>query len=252
VKKTALAACASLALALTAGVATLVPATPAAAQALTGDKVATTNGDLVIHPVNHASLVLSWGGKIVYVDPVGGAAPYQGLPRPDLILVTDIHGDHMHPDTLAALGDAPIVAPQAVKDALPAALQGRVQVLGNGQSATVQTIPIEAVAAYNTTPERLQFHAKGRGNGYVLSLGGKRIYIAGDTEVTPEMQALKDIDVAFLPMNLPYTMTVEQAAEGVKAFKPKVVYPYHSRGSDVQAFARLVGPASEVRIRTWY
>lgn len=241
-----LLACAAAALALS------FAAAPAFAQALTGDRVATANGDLVIHPVNHASFVMSWNGKTIYVDPVGGAAPYASLPKPDLILVTDIHGDHMDAATLQALGSAPIVAPQAVKDQLPAALQSRVQVMANGQNATVQTVAIQAVPMYNITPERTQFHAKGRGNGYVLTLGGKRIYIAGDTEATPEMKALQNIDVAFVPMNLPYTMTEEQAAEGVKAFKPKVVYPYHSRGSDVNKFAQLVGNASEVRIRTWY
>ncbi len=105
---------------------------------------------------------------------------------------------------------------------------------------------------YNLTEDRLKFHSKGRGNGYVLTLGGKRIYISGDTEDVPEMRALKDIDVAFVCMNLPYTMSPEQAASAVKEFKPKAVYPYHYRGSDVQKFKELVGPASEVRIREWY
>jgi L-ascorbate metabolism protein UlaG (beta-lactamase superfamily) len=203
--------------------------------------------------VNHASLVMNWGGKTIYVDPVGGGARYQGLPAPDLILLTDIHGDHLSAETVAALpGSAPIVAPQAVRDQLPAPLQARVQVLANGAKSTVATVPIEAIPMYNLTPERLQYHAKGRGNGYVLTMGGKRVYVAGDTEATPEMKALQNIDVAFIPMNLPFTMTEEQAAEGVKAFKPKVVYPYHSRGSDVNKFAQLVGSASEVRVRNWY
>lgn len=224
----------------------------AAQAALTGDKIATARGDLTIHPVNHASFVMSWGGKTIYSDPVGGADKYAGLPRPDLILVTDIHGDHLDAPTLAALGNAPIVAPQAVKDALPDNLKGRVQVLANGASGTFATLPVTAVAAYNTTADRLQFHAKGRGNGYVVTFGDKRVYIAGDTEETPEMDALKAIDVAFIPMNLPYTMTPEAAATAVKAFKPKIVYPFHSRGSDVNAFAAAVGSAAEVRQRAWY
>ena len=225
----------------------------AAAQALSGDHIATNRGDLVVHPVNHASLLLGWNGKTVYVDPVGGAAPYAGLPKPDLIVITDIHGDHMHPETLAAIGgSAPIIAPAAVRDALPEALKGRVRVLANGQSATVGDIGFTAVPMYNITPDRLQFHAKGRGNGYVMTLGDKRVYIAGDTEAVDEMKALRNIDVAFVPMNLPYTMTPEQAAVGVKAFKPKIVYPYHFGQSDVQAFARAVGSDSEVRIRKWY
>lgn len=231
---------------------TLALAAPAMAADLAGDHIPTAKGDLVIHPANHAGMVLSWGGKIIYVDPVG-AMYYQGLPAPDLILLTDIHGDHMDPATLNALaGTAPIVAPQAVHDMLPPALQGRVQVLANGASTTVQTVPIMAVPMYNTSADRLKFHTKGRGDGYVLTLGGKRIYIAGDTEGTPEMLALKNIDVAFLPMNLPYTMTEEQAADAVKAFKPKIVYPYHYKGSDPQKFATLVGSASEVRLRNWY
>ncbi|OYX31022.1 MAG: MBL fold metallo-hydrolase [Caulobacterales bacterium 32-69-10] len=242
-----LLACAATALALAAAAPSL-----AAAQALTGDKIATSNGDLTVHPVNHASFVMSWNGKTIYNDPVGGAAAYAGLPKPDLILVSDIHGDHMDAPTLAALGNAPIVAPAAVRDALPEALKGRVQVLANGASGTFAGIPVTAVAAYNTSADKLQFHAKGRGNGYVATFGDKRVYIAGDTEATPEMQALKSIDVAFVPMNLPYTMTVQQAAEGVKAFKPKIVYPYHSRGSDVAEFAKLVGTSADVRQRAWY
>ena len=240
-----LACAAALALSLTAVAAY-------AQAALTGDHIPTNKGELVIHPANHAGMVLSWGGKTIYVDPVG-ANYYQGLPAPDLILITDIHGDHMDPATLNALaGVAPIVAPQAVRDMLPPALQARVQVLANGASATVVTVPVTAVPMYNTTAERLKFHSKGRGDGYVLTLGGKRVYIAGDTEPTPEMLALKNIDVAFLPMNLPYTMTEEQAAEAVKAFKPKIVYPYHYKGSDPAKFAMLVGPAAEVRLRNWY
>jgi L-ascorbate metabolism protein UlaG (beta-lactamase superfamily) len=224
--------------------------------ALTGDRIATSSGPLVIHPVNHASFLLGWNGKVIYVDPVGGPERYSGLPRPDLILITDIHGDHMHPATLAGLvGEhTPIIAPAAVREALPADLQAAVRPLANGETTTLAGVRIEATPMYNTTPERLKFHAKGRGDGYVLTLGGKRIYVAGDTEPTPEMLALKAIDVAFIPMNLPYTMTPQQAAEAVRTFKPRIVYPYHSRGSDVGEFARLVGTDAgvEVRLRDWY
>jgi len=219
---------------------------------LTGDRIATARGELVIHPMSHASLVLGWQNRAVFVDPVEGSAPYHSMPRPVFILVTDIHSDHMDAATLAALGAVEIVAPRAVRDALPAELQPRVIVLDNGQTATIAGIGIEAVPAYNVTPERLQYHPPGRGNGYVLTFGDTRVYVAGDTEVTPEMRALENIDVAFVPMNLPYTMTVEQAAEGVNAFRPRIVYPYHHRGGDVDAFARLVGPHTEVRLRDWY
>jgi L-ascorbate metabolism protein UlaG (beta-lactamase superfamily) len=229
----------------------LAGAGAAPAQTLTGDRIPTSQGDLVIHPVNHASMVLSWGGKVIYVDPVGGAAPYANLPRPDLILVTDIHGDHLDGPTLEAIGGtAPIVAPQAVKDAPAAAgVKGRIQALANGATATVATVAIEAVPMYNITPERLNFHAKGRGDGYVLTLGGKRVYVAGDTEAIPEMLALKAIDVAFLPMNLPYTMTPEQVADAARAFRPKILYPYHFGDTDPARLTALLKDEAGIELR---
>jgi L-ascorbate metabolism protein UlaG (beta-lactamase superfamily) len=236
----------------------LVAATPAAAQtpAVSGDRIATNRGELVIRPVSHASFVMTYGGKVIYVDPVGGVDPYLELPKPDLIVITDIHGDHMHPATLNALvgPTTPIMAPAAVRAALPANLQSRVILLQNGQSTTWSDIGFEAVPMYNITEGRLQNHPKGRGNGYVMTFGDKRVYVAGDTEATDEMKALRNIDVAFVPMNLPFTMTPQQAAEGVRAFRPRVVYPYHHRGSDVAEFARLVGAdvGVEVRQRAWY
>jgi len=222
---------------------------------LTGDRIATASGDLVVHPVNHATMVLGWNKHVVYVDPVGGAQRFAALPKPDLILVTDIHGDHLDAATLSAVrGEAPIVAPPAVLAQLPSELQGKAAGLSNGETTVRLGITIEAVPAYNTTADRTRFHAKGRGNGYLLSLGGKRVYISGDTEDVPEMRSLKNIDVAFLCMNLPYTMTPEQAAGAVREFRPKVVYPYHSRGTDLEKFRSLVGADAgvEVRIRNWY
>ncbi|WP_224244495.1 MBL fold metallo-hydrolase [Hyalangium gracile] len=230
--------------------------TPPPEPPISGDAIPTAQGDLIIHPINHATFAMAWGGKIIYVDPVGGAAPFEGLPRPDVIFVTDIHGDHLNADTLTAVAQTQtvIIAPQAVKDMLPAALQGATQVLANGATTTVANIGVEAIPMYNITPERLQYHVKGRGNGYVLTFGGKRVYIAGDTEDIPEMRQLRDIEVAFVPMNLPFTMTVTQAADAVREFKPKIVYPYHSRGSDLNEFTRLVGTdvGVEVRVGNWY
>ncbi|MET0402599.1 MAG: MBL fold metallo-hydrolase [Cystobacter sp.] len=227
------------------------PSTPA----VSGDAFPTSRGELVVHPINHATFAMSWAGKVLYVDPVGGAAPFEGLPSPDVILVTDIHGDHLSADTLKALvrEGTVIVAPQAVYDAAPE-LQASTRILAVGGSLTVADIAVEAVPMYNLTEERLAYHPKGRGNGYVLTVGGKRVYIAGDTEDTPEMRQLRNIDVAFVPMNLPYTMTVAQAADAVREFKPKVVYPYHFRESNVDEFARLVGSdvGVDVRIRDWY
>jgi L-ascorbate metabolism protein UlaG (beta-lactamase superfamily) len=236
---------------------------PASAQdMMTEDTIATSQGDLVVHPIHHASTMLTWNGMNILVDPApppgapeGGdvTAEYTAMPAPDLILVTDIHGDHMNADVLAAIaGDAPIVAPQAVADKLPDDLKDQTEVLANGDTKTVADMAIEAVPMYNLTEDRLKYHEKGRGNGYVLTLGDKRIYFAGDTEDVPEMRALTSIDAAFVPMNLPYTMTVEQAADAVKEFKPAVVYPYHYGDSDVNAFKTMVGDASEVRLLKWY
>jgi len=219
-----------------------------------GDHIPTNGDDLVIHPVSHATFVMTWGPHPVYVDPVGGAEAFEGLPRPHVLLVTDIHGDHLNVETLSALatGPARIIAPAAVADGLPDALRERTIVLANGESADFMGMSFEAVPMYNLTEDRLQYHAKGRGNGYVVTMGGTRVYISGDTEDVPEMRALTDIDVAFVCFNLPYTMTEEQAASAVRAFRPGIVYPYHYRGSDVDEFASLVGDASEVRIAGWY
>ncbi len=224
--------------------------------ALPADHIKTSQGDLAIYPMNHASLVTSWNGKTIYVDPVGGAKQYSALLTPDLILITDIHGDHLHPDTLLGIvrDQTTILAPEAVAEKLPDALRKKTKVIMNGQSAEVVGAKIEAVPMYNLTQDRLNYHPKGRGNGYVVTLGGKRIYISGDTEDIPEMRQLKNIDVAFVCMNLPYTMDINQAASAVLEFKPKIVYPYHSRGSDVEKFREMVSKDStiEVRLRDWY
>ena len=210
--------------------------------------VNTNGGDLVIHPFHHASMLLTWNGVAILVDPaplMGGPKPaditaeYKAVGTPDLILVTHEHGDHFNVPILEAVAgaDTVLVTCQDVADKMPADLKAKTKVLANGDSLTVRGVPITAVAAYNITPERMKFHPQARhDNGYVLTLSDKRIYIAGDTEETPEMKALTDIDVAFLPMNLPYTMTIEQAAQAVKDFRPKIVYPYHYAGSDVEAF----------------
>jgi L-ascorbate metabolism protein UlaG (beta-lactamase superfamily) len=227
------------------------------ATALTGDHLGTSEGDVVLHPVNHASLVLQclWNGLTVYVDPVGGAAPFSGLPRADLILVTHGHGDHFHGATLDAVGktNAFLVAPAAVYASLSAAQKARAIPLANGMSTNVLGLAIDAIPAYNAN------HPKGVGNGYLLGVGGRRLYFAGDTGDIPEMRALTGIDVAFVCMNIPFTMTVAQASAAVRAFAPRTVYPYHFRNqdgtyADLSAFARQVGTdlAIEVRPRQWY
>jgi L-ascorbate metabolism protein UlaG (beta-lactamase superfamily) len=225
------------------------------AQAAANHAIAIEGGQVTIHPVDHASMVLETPGGVIYVDPVGGAAKYQGLPQAALILITHEHGDHYDQPTLDALPAVRLITNQSVHDKLPDAMKERASVMANGDRVEVIGLEIEALPAHNTTPDRMQYHPVGRDNGYILNLGGKRIYIAGDTEPTPEMLALTGIDAAFLPMNLPYTMTIEQAAEAVAAFKPGLVFPYHHRGSDLQAFAKLVaesGAGTEVVIANWY
>jgi L-ascorbate metabolism protein UlaG (beta-lactamase superfamily) len=247
-----------LAIASVLGAATL----SAAAAEPSDDTIPTADGSVTLHAIHHAAFTLTWKGMTILVDPAppqGGTPPadvtaeYRALPRPELILLTHDHPDHFNVPILEAVSrQATIVAPQEVFDQMPADLKAKTKVMKNGETATVAGVPIEAVAMYNTTPDRTQYHPKGGGNGYLLTIGGKRIYIAGDTEETPEMDALKDIDVAFLPMNLPFTMDVEHAAKAVKDFRPKVVYPYHYRGSDVAKFKALVGNAADVRLLKWY
>ena len=220
------------------------------------DALPAEGGEVILQPLQHATLALRWREHSIFVDPVGGAALFTNLPKPTLVLLTDTHGDHFQLSTLQTLTTEKtlFVAPPAVTALLPEALRARTTSLTNGQSATVGGLLVEAVAAYNLTPERQKFHPQGRGNGYVITLGGKRLYVSGDTEDLPEMRALKNIEVAFLCMNLPYTMTVEQAAEAVKAFRPRVVYPYHCRGSDLNRFKELLAGEKdvEVRLRDWY
>lgn len=216
---------------------------------------------VVAHPIFHASLVLQHGGLTIYVDPYDGAERFAAFPAPDLVLITDIHPDHFDPSTLNGLplDKARIVAPPSVKEQLPEALRSECVAMPNGHTLDIRGVHIEAVPMYNLPPSPKAMHPPGRGNGYVLTMGGDRIYISGDTQGIPEMRALKDIDIALVCMNLPYTMDVDEAADAVLAFKPKVVYPYHFRGaegfSDVQRFKELVNekdPAIDVRLVDWY
>ncbi len=215
------------------------------------------NGDLTVYPVQHASLYMDWDGKTIVVDPVGGADAFAAAGAPDLILVTHEHPDHFDPATLSGIitRDTTLVTSQSVFDKLPDDLKSQAKSMSNGDTLDIAGFNLSAIPAYNTTEDRKQYHPEGRDNGYVLDDGTTRVYIAGDTEDIPEMRALKNIDVAFVPMNLPYTMTEEQAADAVAEFAPKVVYPYHYRGSDTQKFADLVKKANdsvEVRLHDWY
>ncbi len=231
------------------------------AQLDTPDVINTPEGQMFIQPVLHSTMVLTWDQKTIYVDPYGGADLFKDFLPPDMILITDIHGDHMNLETLNTLetSGAVLVVPPAVKELLPDDLKEKSVVLSNGEMADVLNIPIEALAMYNLPESADSRHPKGRGNGYILQLGSQRVYISGDTEDIPEMRSLEDIDIAFVCMNQPFTMSIEQAASAVLDFKPKVVYPFHYRGreglSDVEAFKKLVievNPEIEVRLKKWY
>ena len=224
------------------------------------DTIKTKRGNLIIHPVLHGSLVLEWEGSTVYIDPYGGGDLYSALPDPDLILITDIHGDHQDQSTLSALNteESVYMVPQAVADKFETKPK-KYKVIANDESLIFGAMRITAIPMYNLTEEKKNFHTKGRGNGYLIEVDGKRIYVSGDTEDIPEMRALKDIDIAFVCMNLPYTMTVEQAADAVLEFAPKEVYPYHYRGkpnvSDVNKFETIINSKNKnitvVRL-DWY
>lgn len=242
------------------GPAALLCLTAAASMAEDSATIASETGDVRVHPVEHATFVLEAGEQRIALDPVGGADRPGAFDDVNLVLVTDIHGDHFDATTLQALAEqgASIVAPAAVAAQMGAGLKESTTVIENGEATTVGGVTIEAIPMYNLTASR-DFHEKGRGNGYVLELSGLRIYVSGDTEDIPEMRNLEDIDVAFVCMNLPYTMTVEQAADAVVEMEPRIVYPYHYRGqdglSDVDRFERLVqaeGAEIEIRQLDWY
>ncbi len=222
----------------------------------------TTKPDsLNIFPIEHATMILAHKDAVIYVDPVGGTEVFKDKEKPNYVLITDIHGDHLDAETLKGLdlSMATVIAPKAVADMLPKMQMKELIVLNNGESKSFDNLQVEAIPMYNLRKEALKFHEKGRGNGYVLTLGEKRVYISGDTEDIPEMRNLKNIDVAFVCMNLPYTMTVESAASAVLDFKPKNVYPYHFRGtdgmSDVSKFKDIVNksnPDINIVQLNWY
>ncbi len=220
----------------------------------TGDHLSTTNGDVVIHPIIHASFVMRWQGKIIYNNPTNGSSAYPGIPKADLILISHSHPDHFSSSTIDAVRNtnAIIIAPRSVYTNLTATLKAITIVLTNDASANVLGLSVEAVPAYNSN------HPRGTGNGYILTMGGKRIYISGDTGDILEMRSLLNIDVAFVCMNS-FTMSVTNAASAVRDFQPKVIYPYHFKNtggllSDLSDFKKQVGAdlGIEVRVRKWY
>jgi L-ascorbate metabolism protein UlaG (beta-lactamase superfamily) len=215
------------------------------------DTIKTIAGDLTITFIGHGTLMFSFDDKIIHVDPVSREADYTDMPKADLILVTHEHGDHLDPKVIKMLrkDSTDLVLTEACAERVNGGI-----VMHNGDVKTVQGLKIEAVPAYNIIHMRrgsTPYHPKGRGNGYIITFGDTRVYVAGDTENTPEMKRLKNINVAFLPMNLPYTMTPEMVADAAKAFKPKILYPYHYGRTDPTKLVDLLKDSEgiEVRIR---
>lgn len=214
------------------------------------DVIPTLAGDLAITFIGHGSLMMTFNGKTIHIDPYSSLADYASLPKADMILLTHEHSDHLDKDALAKLRtDRTIIV---LTEICAAQIDGGI-VLRNGETQTIDGLKVEVVAAYNIVHTRSNgevFHPKGNGNGYVLTFGDTRIYVAGDTENTPEMKALQNIAVAFLPMNLPYTMTPEMVADAVRAFRPRILYPYHFGKTDTSKIVELLnGEDIEVRIR---
>jgi len=222
----------------------------------------TSNGDLKIQPILHGSLVLTYQNTTIYVDPYGGSKLYEGINPPDIVLITDIHGDHLDEKTLDSIdtSKAVFITPKAVQNKISEKYKSKITVLNNNQGIHRLGVFIKAMPMYNLPVDPpSKRHPKGRGNAYLLNIDGSQIYISGDTEDIPEMRALQNIDIAFVCMNLPYTMTVEQASSAVLEFQPKIVYPFHYRGSngfsDVEQFKKLVNEQNkniEVRLADWY
>lgn len=213
------------------------------------DVFKTSGGELKITFIGHGTLMLTFGGKVIHIDPVGSYADYGKLPQGDIILVTHEHGDHLDPKAIGILrkSGTDVVGAEACAEKL-----ANIIVMKNGESRVFQGIKIDAVPAYNIKHMRSPgnpFHPKGRGNGYVLTFDDKRVYVGGDTENIPEMKELKNIDIAFLPMNLPYTMTPEMVAEAAKVIRPKILYPYHFGDTDTSKLVELLKNEKGVEVR---
>ena len=217
------------------------------------DTIKTSEGNMVITFVGHASLFIEFKGMIIHIDPVKEEADYSKLPKADIVLVTHEHFDHFDTSVINQLfkpGITEIVMTQKSKESAKGIKQ--ITIMQNGDIKTIKNIKIEAVPAYNIInkrPNGMPFHPKGEGNGYIITLADKRIYIAGDTENTPEMKDLKNIDIAFLPMNMPYTMTPEMVADAAKAFKPKILYPYHFGSTQTSKLVELMKNDKDIEIR---
>jgi len=226
--------------------------TPIPVQAEAGfevDRIQTDQGMLEITFVGHGTLMFTFGGKVIHVDPVSREADYAKMPKADLILITHEHRDHLDPQAIGLVRTEKTSI--VLTEACAAQVSGSL-IMKNGEVRTIQGVRIEAVPAYNLMHMRspgVPFHPKGAGNGYIIAFGNKRVYVAGDTENIPEMKKLRHIDIAFLPMNLPYTMTPEMVADAAKAFKPAILYPYHYGETDTGQLLELLQGVDEVEVR---
>ncbi|NLV30495.1 MAG: MBL fold metallo-hydrolase [Acidobacteria bacterium] len=230
-----------LAVAALAGL--LVPAGAEAQKTFAGDSFETSGGELKITFIGHGTLMLTYAGKVIHVDPVSMYADYATMPKADLVLVTHEHGDHLDAKAVAAVSTSRTVV--AANEKAAGSLGGAV-VMKNGDARTLAGIPVEAVPAYNFEKA---FHPKGNGNGYVLTFGDRRVYIAGDTENVPEIKKLEGIDIAFLPMNQPFTMTPEQVADTARSLRPRVLYPYHFGETDTSKLVELLKGEEGIDVR---
>ena len=223
--------------------------TVTAAEGPPTDRIATSAGPLDLTFLGHGTLMLIFKDTVLHVDPYGKVADYAALPRADLVLLTHDHADHLDQAALA------LVRTPVTDIVLPPVCADRVQgglILKNGETRTVRGITVTAVPAYNLVHHRDNgepFHPRGAGNGYLLDFGDTRLYVAGDTENTPEMAALKDVDIAFLPMNLPYTMTPEMVADAARSFRPRILYPYHYGDTDPQRLVKLLRDQADIEVR---
>jgi L-ascorbate metabolism protein UlaG (beta-lactamase superfamily) len=227
----------------------LLPVAATAQEPFQQDVIETSAGDLVISFIGHGTLMFTFGGTVVHVDPVMREADYTKLPKAAVILVTHRHGDHLD---LEAIGHVTTDRSELVVSRDCSASVDTAIVLENWAVRTVAGLSVEAVPAYNIVHQRdngQPYHPKGDGNGYVVTFGDKRVYVAGDTENVPEMKRLQDIDIAFLPMNLPYTMTPEMVAEAAKAFRPKILYPYHYGNTDASELVKLLEQEKGIEVR---
>jgi L-ascorbate metabolism protein UlaG (beta-lactamase superfamily) len=213
------------------------------------DTFKTSAGDLKITFIGHGSLMFNFGGKIIHVDPFSQLADYASLPKADIILITHEHMDHLDMKALSSIRTEKSIV--VLTETCAKQVKGGI-VMKNSDVKTIGGLKIEAVPAYNVVnkmPNGQPFHPKGVGNGYIVSFGDKRAYVAGDTENIPEMKEFKNIDIAFLPMNLPYTMAPEMVADGAKAFKPRILYPYHFSETDTSKLVNLLKDNKEIEVR---